>query len=81
MRYWEDSPVHRVRKPAIFLDRDGTINRERHYLSDPDQLQLIPGAVEGLLNLQKNGYRLVVVIEPVRDWPRLLRRTTAARDS
>lgn len=61
MRYWENSHVHRVRKPAIFLDRDGTINRERHYLSDPNQLQLIPGAVEGLLLLQKNGYRLVVV--------------------
>jgi histidinol phosphatase-like enzyme len=29
--------------PAVFVDRDGTINREVHHLSDPDQLELLPG--------------------------------------
>ena len=29
------------------LDRDGTINAERHYLASPDEVELLPGAVEG----------------------------------
>jgi len=35
----------------VLLDRDGTINKECHYLSDPDQISLIPGAGEGLHQL------------------------------
>ncbi|MFP6903149.1 MAG: HAD family hydrolase, partial [Verrucomicrobiia bacterium] len=30
-------------KRAVFLDRDGTLNIERHYLHDPDELEIIPG--------------------------------------
>jgi len=47
--------------PTVFLDRDGTINREVHHLSDPDQLELLPGAAEGLRELYRAGYPLVVV--------------------
>lgn len=43
------------------LDRDGTIIRERHYLSDPDDVELLPGAAEGLLALQRLGFGLVVL--------------------
>lgn len=43
------------------IDRDGTINVERDYLSDPDQLELIPGAAEGLRRLRDLGLGLVVV--------------------
>ena len=32
------------RLPAVFLDRDGTLIEERHYLSDPEGVQLLPGA-------------------------------------
>ena len=46
---------------AVFLDRDGTINREVNYLSDPGQLELLPGAVEGLCGPRTAGFRLVVV--------------------
>ena len=28
---------------AVFLDRDGTLNTEREYLSNPDLLELYPG--------------------------------------
>jgi D-glycero-D-manno-heptose 1,7-bisphosphate phosphatase len=31
-------------KRFVVLDRDGTIIEECHYLSDPDQIKLIPGA-------------------------------------
>jgi D-glycero-D-manno-heptose 1,7-bisphosphate phosphatase len=47
--------------PTVFLDRDGTINREVHHLSDPDQLELLPGAAEGLRELCDAGCKLVVV--------------------
>ena len=54
---------HAVRSThcAIFLDRDGTINREKRYLGDPEELELIPGAAEGMRRLRAAGYRLVVV--------------------
>lgn len=47
--------------PAIFLDRDGTINEDPGYISDPDKLELIPGAGEALSLLQKIGYLLIVI--------------------
>jgi D-glycero-D-manno-heptose 1,7-bisphosphate phosphatase len=43
------------------LDRDGTINVERHYLADPDQVELVAGAAEGLRALRELGLELVVV--------------------
>jgi D-glycero-D-manno-heptose 1,7-bisphosphate phosphatase len=45
----------------VILDRDGTIIVERHYLSDPSQVELIPGAAEGLSQLALMGLGLVVV--------------------
>lgn len=47
--------------PTVLLDRDGTINREVHYLRDPDDLALLPGVADGLKRLQGRGCRLVVV--------------------
>jgi histidinol-phosphate phosphatase family protein len=49
------------RRPAAFLDRDGTLIEERNYLSDPDDVALIPGAAEALRKLRDAGYALVVV--------------------
>jgi D-glycero-D-manno-heptose 1,7-bisphosphate phosphatase len=46
---------------AVFLDRDGTIVADKHFLADPAGLELLPGAVEGLRELQRLGARLVVV--------------------
>lgn len=46
---------------AVILDRDGTLVVERHYLSDPDQVELLPGVAEGLRLLAQRGFRLVVV--------------------
>jgi len=45
----------------VLLDRDGTINEECYYLSDPAQISLIPGAVEGLRQLMALGLGLVVI--------------------
>jgi UDP-glucose 4-epimerase len=46
---------------AVFLDRDGTINEDPGYLSQPSQLVLLPGVGEALAVLRRAGYRLVVV--------------------
>jgi len=46
---------------AVFLDRDGTINTEREYLSQPDRLQLYPGAGPALRRLQAAGYVLIII--------------------
>jgi D-glycero-D-manno-heptose 1,7-bisphosphate phosphatase len=46
---------------AVFLDRDGTIVVDKHYLSDPDGLELLPNALDGLRELRDLGARLVVV--------------------
>jgi D-glycero-D-manno-heptose 1,7-bisphosphate phosphatase len=48
-------------RPAIFLDRDGTLNEEVDYLSDPDQLALIPGAAAAVARLNARGIPVVVV--------------------
>jgi D-glycero-D-manno-heptose 1,7-bisphosphate phosphatase len=48
-------------RPAVFLDRDGTIIEEMKYLADPDGIVLIPGAVEALILLRDAGFALVVV--------------------
>lgn len=48
-------------RPAVFVDRDGTLIRERDYLSDPDGVDLLPGVPEALNALQNAGYLVVVV--------------------
>jgi D-glycero-D-manno-heptose 1,7-bisphosphate phosphatase len=48
-------------RPALFLDRDGTIILERHYLADPAGVDLVEGAVEGLRAFAAAGFALVVV--------------------
>ncbi len=50
-----------TRPPAVFLDRDGTIIRDRHYLSDPRHVELLDGAAASLARLRAAGYRLVIV--------------------
>lgn len=50
-----------VMRPAIFLDRDGTINEEASYITLPEQLKLLPGAAEAVRTMRAAGYRIVVV--------------------
>jgi histidinol-phosphate phosphatase family protein len=48
-------------RPVVFLDRDGTIIVERHYLSNPAGVELEVGVPEGLRRLSEAGYTLVVI--------------------
>jgi D-glycero-D-manno-heptose 1,7-bisphosphate phosphatase len=45
----------------LFLDRDGTIIVNRHYLADADGVELIPHAAEGIARARELGYRIVVI--------------------
>jgi len=49
------------KRPFVVLDRDGTILVERHYLSHPEQVELLPNTGTGLRALRRLGYGLVVV--------------------
>ena len=46
---------------AVFLDRDGTIIEDPGYLSRPEQVRFLPGAIEGLKKMQEAGYLLVII--------------------
>jgi D-glycero-D-manno-heptose 1,7-bisphosphate phosphatase len=50
-----------VKKPAVFLDRDGTLIEERNYISHPDQVLLIPGAAAAVERLRGAGFACIVV--------------------
>ena len=47
--------------PAIFLDRDGVIIKEKHYLSRPDQVELETYAKEFISFFKKSGWLVIVV--------------------
>lgn len=48
-------------QPALFLDRDGVIIEERHYLSDPQEVSLIAGAAEVICEQRAAGKSIVIV--------------------
>jgi len=50
-----------VPKRYVLIDRDGTINVEKHYLSKPNQLELLPGSGEALRRLQDAGFGICVI--------------------
>lgn len=47
--------------PAVFLDRDGTLNIEKGILRTADDLELLPGVGPALRSLRQAGFRLVVL--------------------
>ncbi len=48
-------------RPAIFLDRDGTLNEDTGYLYEIHAWRWLPQAVEALAMFAHKGYALVVV--------------------
>jgi histidinol-phosphate phosphatase family protein len=48
-------------RPAVFLDKDGTLIEDVPYNVDPELIRLTDGAVEGLRLLHAAGYVLIVV--------------------
>jgi histidinol-phosphate phosphatase family protein len=48
-------------RPAVFLDRDGTVIEDAGYLRDPEQVHLLPGAAEAIRRLNSSGLPVLVV--------------------
>jgi len=55
------SVADRASRPAVFLDRDGTLNVEKNYLYRVEDWEWIPGAVDAIRRLNSAGYAVVVV--------------------
>lgn len=48
-------------KPAVFLDRDGTLNVDKHYLYRLSDWEWIPGAIEAIQLINRQGFLAIVV--------------------
>ena len=46
---------------AIFLDRDGTINRHIGFLRKIEELELLPGVAEAIKRINESGYLAIVI--------------------
>jgi D-glycero-D-manno-heptose 1,7-bisphosphate phosphatase len=46
---------------AVFLDRDGTLIAEKHYLHRPEDVEIFPGAGPALRRLADAGFLLIVI--------------------
>ena len=49
------------RQKAIFLDRDGTINAYKGFLTHLENFELLPGVAEAIRKINKSGYLCIVV--------------------
>lgn len=48
-------------RPALFLDRDGTIMVDKHYLGDPADIEFIPGVVDAISKVNDIDIPVIVV--------------------
>jgi histidinol-phosphate phosphatase family protein len=51
----------RATRPIVALDRDGTVIAERNYLKSIDEVELLPGAIEGMRKLIASGFDLILI--------------------
>ena len=49
------------KQKAIFLDRDGTINKSNGFITSPDQFELIDGVCEAIKMINSSGYLAIVI--------------------
>lgn len=62
--YWNVPERKKEEKPAVFLDRDGTIVKEINYLHEPEKVELLPGITDKLLELQKTHFIIIITNQP-----------------
>lgn len=48
-------------RPAVFLDRDGTLTEYRGFITEPSQLRVVDGACETLNSFRTAGFAVVLV--------------------
>ena len=49
------------KQKAVFLDRDGTINKANGFITKPEQFELLPGVCEAVKKINKSGYLAIVI--------------------
>ena len=50
-----------VKKPAVFLDRDGVLIREKSYICKTEEMEIFPYASECIRKIKNKGYYVIVV--------------------
>ncbi len=48
-------------RKAVFLDRDGVINKEKHYLHKIEDFEFVDGVFKACEHFQKKGYDIVII--------------------
>lgn len=49
------------KQKAVFIDRDGTINKTNGFITKPEDFELIPGVAEAIKKINKSGFLAIVV--------------------
>jgi D-glycero-D-manno-heptose 1,7-bisphosphate phosphatase len=52
---------NKAKRPAVFVDRDGTLIHDADYCSDPKQVRVFEGVSEALRRLKQRGYKIIVI--------------------
>src|SRR4030043_116157 len=50
-----------MKRPAVFIDRDGTINEQMGYINHLSRFHLIPGVADAIRLLNKNGFLAIII--------------------
>jgi D-glycero-D-manno-heptose 1,7-bisphosphate phosphatase len=50
-----------MKRPAVFIDRDGTMNEQMGYINHPSRLVILPGVPEAVRLLNQSGFLAIVV--------------------
>ena len=53
--------MNNLTNKALFLDRDGVVNKEKNYLYLPQDFEFFDGIFESLKNIQKLGYKIFII--------------------
>ena len=53
--------VNRMKRPAVFIDRDGTISEEVGYVNHPSRFRVFPYSGEAIRILNENGWLAILI--------------------
>jgi len=50
-----------VKRPAVFVDRDGTINEQMGYINHPSRFKILPGVPQAVRLLNERDFLVIVI--------------------